>query len=105
LYTIGTLGGDPATGDDDGRRLVYGHGGGAFTSFNTVRIVSDGRTRDFPLLGNVSIPPRVEGGVLTMVWQFEDLTVTQTLSAANNPYTNRSTRLHRLTALQCGRSA
>ncbi len=58
-YTIGTRGGDPATADDDGRRLMYGHGGLGYTSFTTLRVVSEGQARDLPLLQSTNPSPRI----------------------------------------------
>ena len=88
-YTIGTLGGDPATADDDERRLMYGHGGLAFTSFTTLRVLSGGQTRDLPLLRNSEPPPHEENGALSAGWLMEGVAITQTLAPATNPYTNR----------------
>ena len=89
-YTIGTLGGDPATADDDGRRLTYGHGGLGFTSFTTLRVVSGGQTDDFPLLQNSEPPPHEQNGALTANWLMDGVAIAQTLAPATNPYTNRA---------------
>ncbi len=88
-FTIGTLGGDPATPDDDASRLMYGHAVGRFTSFTTVRIVAGGETEDFPLLRSPNPAPREEDGSLWMGWELPGLSLSQRLVPANNPYTNR----------------
>ncbi|MGE5602170.1 MAG: hypothetical protein ACM30E_03915, partial [Nitrososphaerales archaeon] len=88
-YTIGTLTGDPNTPDDDGRRLMYGHGGLSFTSFATVRVVSGGQTHDLPLLQNTDTGPEQQNGALVMSWKYDGVTIAQTLTPATNPYTDR----------------
>jgi hypothetical protein len=88
-FTIGTVGGNPGSVADDDRRLVYGHGGSAFTSFNTIRTVENGTTRDFPLLRDIEQRPQVADGVVSMAWTLEGVRVVQTLAPADNPYTSR----------------
>lgn len=88
-FTIGARSGDPGTPQDDGKRLMYGHGNRRFTSFTTVRTVSGGQTEDSPLLRMADPQPVEENGALRMGWQLPGLALTQTLAPANNPYTNR----------------
>jgi hypothetical protein len=88
-YTIGTRAGDPGTADDDEKRLMYGFGQGRFTSFTTVRVVAAGQTEDFPLLRRGNSEPVEENGGLRTDWQLGAVSMTQTLTPANNPYTSR----------------
>lgn len=89
-FTIGTVAGDPGTPDDDERRLMFGHGGGGFTSFTSARIIRDGAQQDFPLLRRSGSQPEVGPDVATMRWQAADVDITQELAPALNPYTDRA---------------
>lgn len=89
-FTIGTRGGDPGTPSDDDSRLMYGHGDRRFTSFSTVRVVAGGQTQDLPLLTRGNSAPVEQDGGLRTTWQLDGVAITQTLTPANNPYTNWS---------------
>jgi hypothetical protein len=88
-FTIGTRGGDPGTDEDDASRLMYGHGNKRFTSFSTVRVVADGQTEDLLLLRRGNSRPVEENGGLRTDWDLGGVSITQTLTPANNPYTDR----------------
>ena len=88
-FTIGTVGGDPATRDDDGKRLMFGHNGGGYTSFVSARVIENGQQQDVPLyrLGNAR--PQVNGDAISMQWQVGSVKIEQVLAPAMNPYTDR----------------
>jgi hypothetical protein len=48
-FVLGTKGGDPATSNDDNRRLLYGYPLYVGTSFSSVRIVGNGIVSDYRL--------------------------------------------------------
>ncbi len=58
-FTIGSVAGDPGTPDDDQKRLMFGHGGGGFTSFASVRVIRGGTQVDAPLLRRSGRGPRL----------------------------------------------
>lgn len=85
-FIISTTGGDPVIADDDNRFLLYGDFGNVRTSFTTIRIDGDD-TRLYNALP--SSPPTVRGDSVETDWRINDVAVTQRLTLANNPYTNR----------------
>ncbi len=88
-FTIGSAAGDPNTPDDDQKRLMFGHGGGGFTSFSSVRVIRDGAQVDVPLLRRTGTPPEIGPDSAALRWTVEDVAITQELAPALNPYTDR----------------
>ena len=94
-FVIGTTGGDPATGNDNDAKLLYGfepNGQSApWSSFVTLRLVSNGAPTDFVL--SLSAPtqgPTVVGSEIVTIWTLQGARVEQRLSLVNNPYTARA---------------
>jgi hypothetical protein len=93
-FLIGTTGGDPATGDDDDRRLLFGFapnaGGFPWSSFTTIRIIADGQTHDY-VLNDIaaSVPATIVGDTLVTGWKIEGVYIEQRLTLVNNPYSGR----------------
>lgn len=90
-FVIGTTGGDPATSNDDNKRLLYGYPNDIWSSFVTVRVISDGTTEDFRLLDRMPAegPTRQNNAIIT-TWLLNQIRVTQRLELAFNAYTDRN---------------
>lgn len=105
-FTIGSAAGDPNTPDDDEKRLMFGHGGGGFTSFSSVRVIRDGAQVDAPLLRRTGARPEVGPESAALRWTVEDVAITQELAPALNPYTDREDTVRiGVTAVNEGSSA
>ncbi len=94
-FVIGTTGGDPATGADDNKRLLYGFAANGasnpWSSFTTIRAVAGSTTTDHKLTAYApSSPATVVGDVVLTVWTIQGIRVEQRLSLVTNPFTGRA---------------
>ena len=87
---MGTTGGDPDIAGDEGKRLLYGYPTQIGTSFPSLRVIRRGVTQDYILIRQMpSYGPVVENGVIVTRWLLEGVEVTQRVSLALNPYSDR----------------
>jgi len=90
LFVIGTLEGDPGTPADDNKKLMYGYGDNKWTSFTSIRLETGSLAEDIPLyVSPPARPPTVSGDSVSIFWAYPDVEVEQTISPADNPFTNR----------------
>ena len=89
-FVIGTTGGDPSTPNDDNKRLLFGYPSDIWSSFATVRIITNGLPEDFRLLDRIPAEgPVRQGNAIITSWLINQIRVTQRLELAFNPYTGR----------------
>ncbi|MFQ5855779.1 MAG: hypothetical protein ACE5LU_09080 [Anaerolineae bacterium] len=89
-FVIGTTGGDPAIPTDDNKRLLYGYPDDIWSSFATIRVITDGEPQDFRLLDRLPAEgPIRQGNAIITTWLLDQLRVTQRLELAFNVYTGR----------------
>ena len=89
-FVIGSTGGDPSTPEDDNRRLLYGYPDWPWSSFTTVRVVTNGEVRDFDLRTVAPVqPPTKTGRQIVTTWSTWMIEVQQTLKLERNPYSGR----------------
>jgi hypothetical protein len=91
-FVAGTTGGDPATINDDNKRLLFGYPSGIWSTYPSLRVTNGGTTNDY-LLGYNEAPiayPTNNGTTLLVVWSEEGVRVEQRISFAINPVTGRA---------------
>lgn len=89
-FVIGTTGGEPATPTDDNKRLLYGYPDDIWSSFATVRVITNGETEDVRLLDHTPAEgPIRQGNAIITTWLLNQIRVTQRLELAFNVYTGR----------------
>jgi hypothetical protein len=90
-FVIGTTGGDPATPDDDNKRLLYGYPSSIWSTYPTLRVVNGGITTDY-MLGRIEQPiasPTSDGTTIITVWEIDGIRVEERLYFAQNSDTGR----------------
>ena len=92
-YTMGTTGGNPATGTDDNQKLLFGYPT-SFSSYMTVRIDDtnyyfDSYSNVGNLNGYIVSGPTVSGNSIITNWRIGDIGVTQTISITTSSTTGR----------------
>lgn len=88
-FTVGSVGGDPATASDDNRVLIYGYDRKPGTSFTTVRVFPGESGTDYKLIGLAEEGPTISGNSVTTSWRLPEVQVQQILTLVTNPYTGR----------------
>jgi uncharacterized repeat protein (TIGR02543 family) len=88
-FVIGTTGGDPANPNDDNKPLLYGFPDSIWSSFTTIRI--DGSDFAYGGTGGTFTQnPMSDNTYINCVWVVNNIQVTQVLTLALNPYTDRA---------------
>jgi hypothetical protein len=91
-FTLGTTGGDPASNLDDNKPLMWGYPSETrASSYSSLRVTTGGVSNDLNL-GEIptTLLPTVQDGAIVTRWEALGVQVTQRLSLARNPYTNRN---------------
>jgi hypothetical protein len=86
-FVIGTTGGNPGSGLDDNKRLLYGYPTGVWSSFSSLRINDGGVISDYELGQGIDpvSPPTSDGTKLTTIWEQSGVNVTEYLTFVTNP--------------------
>ena len=89
-FVTGTTGGDPTLPGDNDKRLLFGYPDDIWTSFSSVRIVTDTASVDYRLEDEPpAAGPTVVGDEVTTSWTTDSVKIEQLLSLASNPFTGR----------------
>ena len=90
-FVINTTGGDPSFPGDDNKRLMYSDAGEIWSSFTSLRLVTDQETPlDFSLRDSDPVTaPVVNGDTISTTWVTRTIQIEQLLTPVLNPSTGR----------------